>query len=161
MAELVLGDSLGMCIAALISGSHFYWFLDEVEHASTEKILETFAELASLFEGRQDVANDTNHSSVQPALTAYKFLEHILDEMRMIKVLDPERLKHIRKSITDPSTPGSLIAYKVPWTYTRIASEDHLDMIFSLAALERTNHITTPYRDMTESLKPKDTFHTR
>ena len=63
--------------------ANFDWSLDEVEHASTEKILEIFAELASLFEARQDVPNGTNLSTLKPDLTFYKFLEHILDKMRI------------------------------------------------------------------------------
>src|SRR5215831_2336575 len=55
VAELGPGDSLGIGIAALISGAAKYFAFDVVEHANLERNLRIFDDLVTLFESRADI----------------------------------------------------------------------------------------------------------
>ena len=52
VAELGPGDSLGIGLAALISGCDKYFAFDVVEHANTERNVKIFDELVTLFRDR-------------------------------------------------------------------------------------------------------------
>ncbi len=49
VAEIGPGSSLGVGLAALISGSHKYYALDDVQHATRGTNLKVFDELVRLF----------------------------------------------------------------------------------------------------------------
>ena len=55
VAELGPGDSLGVGLAALLSGSDRYYAFDVIRHASNARNLEIFRELVPLFRAREPI----------------------------------------------------------------------------------------------------------
>ena len=55
VAELGPGDSIGVGLAALISGVEKYYAFDVVEHATNQRNLTIFDELLALFRKKEDI----------------------------------------------------------------------------------------------------------
>jgi len=158
IAELGPGDSLGIGLAALISGCEQYFALDLIKHADLEKNLAIFDELVALFNRRAPVPGNEAWPHVEPKLEDYQFPGSILDEGRMRDALAPERLARIRSSIVEPGQDHPVIQYKVPW-YTCTAPEmGSVDMIFSQAVLEHVDDLESSYQAMNSWLKPTGYF---
>lgn len=158
IAELGPGDSLGIGLAALISGCEQYLALDLVKHADLTKNLAIFDELVDLFKHRAPIPGEHDLPQVEPKLDDYRFPAAILDEARLRVALAPERLARIRASITDPGHDNPVIQYKVPWYTCRAPERKSVDMIFSQAVLEHVDDLRTAYRAMSEWLKPAGYF---
>jgi hypothetical protein len=79
VGELGPGDSLGIGLAALISGADKYYAFDVVEHANIERNLKIFDELVKLFVNRTAIPSDYDFPRVKPYLDGYDFSVDILD----------------------------------------------------------------------------------
>ena len=99
VAELGPGDSLGIGLAALISGSEKYFAFDVVKHANTERNIKIFDELVTLFRNREAIPGDDEFPEVKPYLDEYHFPADILDESRLKDALEVSRIQKIRNSI--------------------------------------------------------------
>jgi hypothetical protein len=153
IAELGPGDSLGVGLAALISGCDKYFAFDVVEHLKTEKNIQIFDELVSLFRNRVAIPGDNEFPRLKPYLEEYSFPGDILDESRLHDVLDESRIKKIRDAIIRPKI-NSLIQYKVPWYDYSILEKECLDMVYSQAVLEHVDDLRNTYKSMQLWLKP-------
>ncbi len=154
VAELGPGDSLGIGLAALISGCDKYFAFDVVEHANTERNVKIFDELVTLFRNREAIPGDDEFPQVKPYLSEYVFPADILDETRLQHALETSRIQKIRDSIKHPQRNGSLIQYKVPWYDSNILEKESADMIYSQAVLEHVNDLRNTYKSMHLWLKP-------
>jgi len=154
VAELGPGDSLGIGLAALISGSDKYFAFDVVEHANTERNLKIFDELVELFRNRTPIPGDDEFPVVKPSLSDYAFPVDILDEKRLSEALEESRIQKIRDSIANFHSNSSLIQYKVPWYNENILEKESVDMIFSQAVLEHVDDLKSTYKFMHLWLKP-------
>jgi len=154
VAELGPGDSLGIGLAALISGSEQYFAFDVVEHANTQRNLKIFDELVELFRNRTPIPGDDEFPVVKPSLSNYDFPVEILDEKRLSEALEESRIKRIRDSLANFHANNSLIQYKVPWYNENILEKESVDMIFSQAVLEHVDDLKGTYRSMYLWLKP-------
>ncbi len=106
VAELGPGGSLGMGLAALISGSSRYYALDVIDFSDTMSNLRVFDELVYLFRRRENIPGNDEFPLVSPKLESYDFPEHVLDEARLRYALAENRLKSIRDSITKTAGGG-------------------------------------------------------
>jgi len=154
VAELGPGDSLGIGLAALISGCDKYFAFDVVEHANTERNVKIFDELVTLFRNREAIPGDDEFPQVKPYLSEYVFPADILDENRLQHALETSRIQKIRDSIRYPQRNDSLIQYKVPWYDSGILEKESADMIYSQAVLEHVNDLRNTYKSMHLWLKP-------
>ncbi|MDB5762883.1 MAG: hypothetical protein JWQ21_1878 [Herminiimonas sp.] len=66
VAELGPGDSLGVGLAALISGSEKFLAFDVLSYANTEMNLKVFDELIPMFRNRIDIPGDQEFPAVSP-----------------------------------------------------------------------------------------------
>jgi len=148
VAELGPGDSLGIGLTALISGSSMYYGFDVVEFATTRRNLEIFEELVTLFRKRADIPGPNEFPKVKPFLDDYSFPHRIFSEERLAKALDETRLARIRESILSPNRPDSLIEYRIPWHDPRIIDQGVVDMIYSQATLEHIDDLPNTYKAM-------------
>ena len=153
VAELGPGDSLGIGIAALISGCDKYFAFDVVEHSNTEKNLQIFDELVSLFTKRTAIPGDDEFPKVKPYLDKYNFPADILNENRLQHALEKSRIKQIREAISHTQFNSSLIQYKVPWYDSSILEKKSVDMIYSQAVLEHVDDLQNTYTSMQLWLK--------
>jgi SAM-dependent methyltransferase len=154
VAELGPGDSLGIGLAAILSGAERYYAFDVVAHASAERNLAVVDELVELFRARADVPDASEFPRVGPTLQDYRFPAHVLTEERLQRALDPARLARIKDSLRNCAAKSSLIQYRAPWSSRDAVEEQSLDMVFSQATLEHVDDLADVYRAMYLWLKP-------
>src|SRR5690349_14026095 len=95
VAELGPGDSIGIGIAAVLTGAERYHAFDVVAHANTPRNLEIFDGLVDLFRQRADIPDAGEFARMGPTLTDYRFPEKLLSVERMQAALEPRRLARI------------------------------------------------------------------
>ncbi|MEC4686588.1 MAG: methyltransferase domain-containing protein [Nitrospirota bacterium] len=154
VAELGPGDSLGIGLAALISGCDKYFAFDIVEYANTERNLKIFDGLVTLFKNRAAIPGEDEFPKLKPYLDGYDFPSDILDENRLQHALEKSRIEKIRDAISHPQLNESLIQYKVPWYDASILEKESIDMIYSQAVLEHVDDLRNTYKSMRLWLKP-------
>lgn len=154
IAELGPGDSVGIGLAALISGADKYYAFDVVEYANRERNLAVYDELVKLFKNEEDIPGIDEFPDVIPHLDSYSFPRHILTGDRLRRALDDDRLESIRRSIASMNKTGSMIHYKAPWYDADVVETDSIDMIFSQAVLEHVDDPEFAYEKMHQWLKP-------
>jgi len=154
VAELGPGDSLGIGLAALLSGCSAYFAFDVVEHSNAERNLQVFDELVSLFRSRAAIPGDGEFPEVKPRLDDYCFPDDIFDEKRLQDALEESRVRRIRDEIGRPVLGNTLVRYKVPWHDAGVLERESVDMIYSQAVLEHVDDLRHAYRSMWLWLKP-------
>jgi len=154
IAELGPGDSIGIGLAALISGVEKYDAFDIVKYASIRKNIDIYDELVRLFRNKENIPGEGEFPRIEPYLDSYMFPNDILDDNRLNAALDNHRLELIRQSIMDINKSGSIIQYKVPWYDSNVVEEKSIDMIFSQAVLEHVDKPNLVYEKMYSWLKP-------
>jgi SAM-dependent methyltransferase len=156
MAELGPGDSLGIGLAALISGTQRYLALDAVRYADSTRNLQIFDELIALFRDRAPIPDEVEFPLVRPRLLSYAFPADILASARLDVALHPKRLGVIRGAINSPAMSargGGPVCYIAPWQPGVI--EDHtVDLIISQTVLEFPRDLRGLYAEMCRWLKP-------
>ena len=154
VAELGPGDSIGIGLAALLSGSERYFAFDVVRHADLKRNLHIFDELIELFQLTADIPGEDEFPRIKPCLSSYSFPFDILGESRLKAALEPSRIANIRASIIDNNREDSMISYKVPWYDIHDLDTEKIDMIYSQAVLEHVEELEGTYRAMHEWLRP-------
>jgi hypothetical protein len=157
VAELGPGDSLGIGMAALLSGSESYHALDIVAYSHPSRNLRIFSELVELFHRRADLPGEEEFPLVSPRLNSYKFPSHILSVDHVDEALSAPRLQHLRDAISGAKS-SPLLSYIVPWHEARgLEKLSHglaFDMIFSQATLEHVDDLSMTYAMLYQWLKP-------
>jgi len=154
VAELGPGDSLGIGLAALVSGAERYLALDVVDYATVARNLAIFDELVALFRAREPIPGHQEWPRVVPRLPDYCFPDAILDEARLSRALQPERLARIRQSIAGVGQADSPVSYKVPWNDAGVIEPATVDMVYSQAVLEHVDDLAGTYRALRTWLRP-------
>lgn len=154
VAELGPGDSLGMGLAAVISGADQYYAFDVVEHANNESNLEIFDELVELFRQRTAIPDSDEFPKVHPRLDSYEFPADILPDEHLERALDKDRIARLRAAVMNMEAPDSPIKYIVPWSDDSVLGRESVDMIFSQAVLEHVDLLEESYASMRAWLKP-------
>lgn len=154
IAELGPGDSIGIGLAALISGCDRYYAFDVVEDANIERNLSIFNELVTLFRNKTPIPCDNEWPKLKPKLSDYSFPCDLLDDVKLSNALNDSRLEQICNSIKCLSSETSMIKYKVPWTESRVLEAESVDMIYSQAVLEHVDDLRRTYQAMSYWLKP-------
>jgi hypothetical protein len=155
VAELGPGDSLGICVSALLSGAKRCFALDVVAHANTERNLAIFDGVVTLFESRAAIPDDVEFPGVYPKLKDYSFPSDILTDSRIDTALSPERIQKLRASLANLDANDSVIRYRAPWFDSSVVEENSVDMIFSQAVLEHVDDLEMVYRTMNQWLKAR------
>lgn len=157
LAEFGPGDSLGIGLAALLSGTARYYALDVVRYANNLHNLQIFEELIDLFRDRAPIPDEEEFPLIRPLLKSYAFPDHILTDDRLRDALAPERLAAISQDLRLPNhgqNTGAMISYIVPWDDTGIITEGTVDLIISQAVLEYPQDLQGLYSAMYRWLKP-------
>jgi hypothetical protein len=154
IGELGPGDSIGIGLAALLSGAKTYWGLDVAKYANLERNLGIFDELVELLRSRADIPDATEFPAVKPRLQSYEFPHAILRPEVLAAALDPARISRLREAIRSPSSAESVITYFAPWADRANVRPGTLDMIFSQAVLEHVDDLDEAYSAMRLWLSP-------
>jgi len=153
VAELGPGNSLGVGLAALISGTEYYFAFDVVERAIPERNLNVFEELVTLFRNSAPIPGDDEFPALKPYLEDYEFPADTLNTERLRHSLKESRLERIHKAIRDPHCRDSPIQYKTPWYSEDNLENESVDMIYSQAVLEHVDDLKNTYKAMDQWLK--------
>jgi hypothetical protein len=152
VAELGPGDSIGIGLAALLSGAKKYVGLDMISYSSLAGNMEIFDELIELFKSRADIPDEKEFPRVSPRLNNYKFPKHILSDEVLSKSLDKSNIDKIRENLR--SFPKSeMIQYFAPWNSADIVKKNTMDLIISQAVLEHIDNLDETYSMMNMWLK--------
>ena len=157
VAELGPGDSLGIGLAALLSGSSRYYGLDVMRYIGNQRNLRVLDELVELFRKREDIPGEAEFPRVEPYLKSYTFPNHILTKDLMSEALKPERIAAIRRallSLNQDNSDGIQLSYFVPWHETSVMMDESMDLIYSQATLEHVEDLEHTYGAMYRWLKP-------
>jgi hypothetical protein len=144
VVELGPGDSLGIGLAALLSGASRYIAVDVIHHANAERNLAIFSELVQLFSSRAPVPAGSEFPAVKPELADYAFPEALLPPELMARNLDKSRIESISAALRDPSNDNALVHYVNPDAAIGIQTGS-ASMVFSQAVLEHVDDLSNIY----------------
>jgi len=154
IAEFGPGDSLGIGLAALITGAKKFYAFDVIKHTNVQKNIEIFDELLELFKKHEMIPNETEFPEARPRLESYSFPYHILTIDRLKKALEQKRIESIRNAILNlDNNPNSSIFYYAPWFNNINIENETIDMIYSQAVMEHVDDLEDTYKLMYRWLK--------
>ena len=154
VAELGPGDSLGIGLAALLSGAETYSALDAIRHADLDRNLQVFDELVDLFRNRQPIPDAEEFPAVEPALESWSFPHEILSSQCLEQSLAPDRLATLRAAVQDPDPCRGPVRYIAPWNEDLVIEKTSVDLIFSQAVLEHVADLPSTYAALNSWLRP-------
>jgi len=148
IAELGPGDSLGIGLAALLTGCNKYNALDVIKYWDSQRNLQIFEELVTLFKKRTPIPDNTEFPLVRPEIENYNFPSEIISEAQLKDSLSENRLAIIRKEISNKH-----IFYQIPWYDSKVIEYNSVDFIYSQAVLEHVEDLENTYSAMNKWLK--------
>jgi SAM-dependent methyltransferase len=157
VAELGPGDSIGVGLAAILSGCKSYLAFDRVPFAVVDRNIRVFEELVELFQQRTPIPDDTEFPDLYPCLDRYDFPAYLFPGDHLEKVLEEDRLRAIREVLmTGKSRIDNMVSilYTAPWDSSNVVENDSVDMIFSQAVMEHVDALRGSYEMMHQWLKP-------
>lgn len=125
LAELGPGDSIGVGLAALLSGVERYCALDVVRFSNAEANLAILDELAALSRARDASLDERRISRIREAISS-----------------------------PGADRGGIAIRYMVPWSDARVIEPASVDAVVSHAVLEHVVDLEGTYRALSRWLKP-------
>ena len=150
VAEIGPGSSLGMGLAALLTGASRFFAFDISRHSDRAYNLAVFDSLVDLFKNQTPIPGCDEFPNIRPDLEDLSFPEGLIKP----EFLDSARVAKIRQAIVDldRGDEGSLIAYRAPWDYEG-APRESVDLVFSQAVMEHVDDLDRSYGAMARSLK--------
>jgi SAM-dependent methyltransferase len=148
-AELGPGGSLGVGLAALLSGADTYYALDIIKYSEVDLSLALLRGLVDLFRNRTPVYTGW-------PIDAEVFPGHILTDDLLEATLAEPRIEEIHRALTAPDgRAGSItIKYTVPWTDPSVIRRGEVDLIISQAVLEHVDDLENTYDAFAQWLRP-------
>lgn len=152
IGELGPGDSLGVGLAAMLSGVKEYYALDTTRHADLNTNVGVLNDLVDLYKKQERIPDLDEFPEIRPYLNNYDFPKKVdLDELS--EAVSESRINKIKKDLKNP-TPHSSINYIAPWDNEDLIEYDSLELILSQAVLEHVMQIEDAYKKMYKWLKP-------
>jgi hypothetical protein len=148
VAELGPGDSIGIGIAALLSGARRYVGLDVVRYSDRASWGRILDEMIPLFASRAAIPGENEFPEVRPPLPSYDFPDECLPPLD----LSAERVRALRGEITDPGS--ARVRLVCPWFAADQVEPSSIDVMYSQAVLEHVVDLDATYRAMFTWLKP-------
>jgi SAM-dependent methyltransferase len=153
VAEIGPGDSIGIGLAALISGADRYCGLDVVPYSFSERNERIFRELVSFFRDRTPRPS-CGWPNYDPLLDERLFPSAILDDAALDRSLAPDRLDAISAALAGAPGGPIRIAYSCPWTSDASIVPESVDWIWSQSVMEHVDDVEGAYAAMHRWLKP-------
>ncbi len=147
VAELGPGDSLGVGLAALITGAEKYYALDVVRHTDLNSNIKIFEELVNLFKMKSPIPDENEFPEIKPQINSYTFPEYLFNK----NYLDEFKLEEIKRDLQMGG--GNFIQYIVPWYAEEELKIETIDLIFSQAVMEHIIDLDSAYKSMYKYLK--------
>jgi hypothetical protein len=149
------GDSLGIGLCALVSGTSEYRAFDVVRHADIARNQALFEEIITLFEMKSGIPDNREFPLIHPELDSYDFPAELFTGDAISVNLGESRLNQIRKELQDIDNAGNtFIRYYVPWSTTADITPGSTDLIYSQSVMEYVDDPGKVYPLMYRWLKP-------
>ena len=152
VAELGPGDSLGIGLAALLSGANRLEALDVVPYASLAGNLTLLDEIAALLARGAPIPGDEEFPGVVPRLTDYAFPQDLMAGSADGPGL-AARLDRIRAALEGRPSAIS-VAYQVPWDGVSGPGTEPVDLLYSQAVMEHVEQPALAYAAMARWVVP-------
>jgi SAM-dependent methyltransferase len=157
VAEIGPGNSLGVGLAALLSGVSQYYALDAVTQVDFKKNIDILEDLVELFADKTRIPDHEEYPELGPPLQSYAFPDHILPDARLIVSLNANRLDRIRKNLQSvlSQEENDMLTYITPWSGVlppRIL--ESVDWILSQFVMEHVDDLPVVYEQFYGLLKP-------
>jgi hypothetical protein len=153
VAELGPGDTLGLGLAAVLSGAKNYYGLDVVAHTDRAANAKILNELIEMF-ARRAPRPTKGWPNFDKLLDERLFPSAILTDARLNESLKADRLKNIHAALEKGYSDGLTISYRVPWSDANVVATDSVDLVISQAVLEHVMDVRATYRALFQWLKP-------
>lgn len=147
VAEIGPGDSLGIGLAALISGAEKYYAFDIVRHTELKNNIKILEELISLFKEKAPIPGVDEFPEIQPRIASNSFPENLVD----VNYLNHSKLEKIKENLEKGT--GDFIQYIVPWNGDNELEEETVDLVLSQAVMEHVIDLDKSYKAMYKFLK--------
>jgi hypothetical protein len=164
VVELGPGDSLGVSIAALLSGAAQCTSLDVVAHNDPEHDLMVFGQLVELFRQRASLPPDEEFPLMLPHGTASAFPRDLAPDGAVDAALAAPRLEAIRAAIPRRDLAADLpLRYLCPWSED-VVPAGSIDYVISQGVLQDMDHepgrdtLTRAFVSMARWLRPGGTM---
>ncbi|MHC1775894.1 MAG: hypothetical protein AB9834_10825 [Lentimicrobium sp.] len=155
ITEIGPGDSIGVGLAALLSGVERYFALEVIKYWNIERNLRIFDELIALFKKREVIPGNDEFPLLQPIMENNSFPSLIITDDLLVQTMDKKRIQHIREELMDPDNADNfMIRYKVPWYDKAIIEPSSQDFIFSHVVIQHIDDIENTFSTMNYWLKP-------
>lgn len=153
VAELGPGDSIGVGLAALLSGAQRYVAFDAMRHVDRTSVLAIFDRLVELFEQRTPVPGRDRFPELPFDLPDRDFPKDVLPDAHLRTTLAPDRVAHLR-AVLAGSASGAEVDYRAPWDALLEGDESSVDLLLSNAVMEHVADLPTTYTTLARWLKP-------
>lgn len=147
--ELGPGDSIGLGIAALISGAERYIGLDVLPHMNVAANIHAFHEIVELFRRKADIPNEDSFPNLYPRLPSYGFPNHLFH--KDVSDLPNDRLAQLLRAVSLTDEFQSPIRFIAPWSMDSVAPAT-ADLIITHGTLQDMDH-TQSRDDLTDNIK--------
>ena len=143
VGELGPGDSIGIGLAAVLSGAARYVGLDLMAFSTRSNTLEVFNSLVELYGHRVAIPDHHEFPNVRPIVDSHALPEYLIDWNGFI-----ERVERVRHELSAGLNSGPSIRYRAPWTSVDDIAKGSLDLVFSQAVLEHVDALEEVYGAM-------------
>jgi hypothetical protein len=149
VAELGPGSTLGVGMAALLTGTERYIGLDSVRQPAAGGNLRIFDELVTLLSERTPIPGYAEFPELRPILARLDFPNDILTEDRLAHSLDADRVSRLRRLVE-----AEEIEYFAPWDKQGLVAQGSIDLVLSQAVMEHVVDLGKTYSAMHAWLRP-------
>ena len=156
VAELGPGSSIGVGLAALLSGADHYVSLDVVPYTSDARNLAVLEDLLVLFRSRAS-RPDKGWPDFDGPLDDRLFPSHILTPAVLQRTLAPQRIAELRNAVNRISESGGgsiSIRHVAPWSDAAVVRDNSVDLIISHSVLEHVTDLEATYSALYRWLRP-------
>jgi hypothetical protein len=152
LVELGPGDSIGVGLAAMLTGVEHYTGLDAKPYATVERNLRILDELAELFRARAPIPDEREFPGLFPR-ALHTFPDAIMPAEWDASLSD-RNLDKLRQAICEASaSPGAKVRYLAPWQPAQLADCD-IDLTISQTVMQLMDDLPDMYRHMARWTKP-------
>jgi len=149
IAELGPGDSLGVGLAAVLSGSEKYFALDIIKYWQPERNVKMLNDLLILFNSKTNIPDNIEFPHISPVLDDYSFPSQILTDDKLKGSLAPERIERIKRELENlDDSSNSIIKFRMPWFDCTILKKNSIDFVLSQAVLQHVDNLEDTYKAM-------------
>jgi SAM-dependent methyltransferase len=157
VVEIGPGSSLGVGLAALLSGVEQYYALDAVPHADLSRNGVILDDLLQMFLNQTPVPDPKSFPDLGPPLPSHAFPAHILSHVNAEESLAEGRLQQIRRDLQHlPEQDGNQRIFYLTGNRKDLPPPicGSVDWILSQFVMEHVDDLSGAYAKFYEILKP-------